>query len=223
MLSNSAQGSSSARHKTSASKGFHAEGRRGQPRRRCPGSAGGARGGGSGGPPCSLRARPSAGPKVTESLPVSVNTGSLCLLQEPVLPKLFCSEDPPRPRLPPRPPIGRPARLTGAGSAGVTPRSPGNARSPLGLQHRGGGEGGGARGGRPAGAGRGRRAGTQAGGARGAGRGGSRARNSASRALSLARSPRRSLARSLSIRRSITSHKGLVPAERRLHLHVLLR
>lgn len=31
------------------------------------------------------------------------------------------------------------------------------------------------------------------------------------------------LARSLSSRRSITSHKGLLPAQQLLHLHVLLR
>ena len=39
---------------------------------------------------------------------------------------------------------------------------------------------------------------------------------------SLPRALAQPLARSLSSRRSITSHKGLLPAEQLLHLHVLL-
>lgn len=75
------------------------------------------------------------------------------------------------------------------------------------------------------GAGRARPAGKQAGEAQGAAAAatqpfpGTQLRLQGSLPRALAPPP----ARSLSSRRSITSHKGLLPAEQLLHLHVLLR
>lgn len=160
--------------------------------------------------------------------------------KSPVLPKLFCSDDPHRRCLPfrvgyhpsPARSVGRRApanrcrslkrRLSLPRTAAQPTRTA--ARPPPGrpLQQPGR-RGGGARG-REAGGARWPRRYT---GWRGAGRWRRGPRRLPATQLrlpgALPRALARPLARSLSRRRSITSHKGLEPAERRLHLHVLLR